>query len=78
MPPDAAWPNLPAYGPFTKADHAAHTSPKGIPYPGDLVPGTHSHKMAKLAMKFTHKPHLKFPVKTSPRRGPRRKKKDKA
>lgn len=71
--PDAAWPNLPAYGPFTQADHAAHTSPKGVPYPADLVPGTHSHKMAKLAMKFAHKPHLKFTTKRS---APRRRKKE--
>lgn len=75
MCPDAQWPALPSYRQFTAADHAAHTSPKGIPYPGDLVPGAQAHKMAKLALKFVHKPHLKF-TKSAPRRAaPRRRKK---
>lgn len=71
--PDAFWPNLPAHGQFTAADHAAHTTPRGIAYPEDLIPGTKSHKMAKSILKVARKPHLKL---TRPRPAPRRKKKE--
>lgn len=70
--PDAAWPNLPGYAAFTAADHKAHTTPKGIPRWEDVVPGTKSLKMSKLAMKFVSKPHLKM---KSPRRAPARRRK---
>jgi hypothetical protein len=73
MPPDAAWPNLPAHGQFTAADHAAHTTPKGIAYPEDLIPGAKSHKFAKSILKVVRKPHLKTPTRRS---SPRRKKKE--
>lgn len=33
---NSSWPNVSNPLAPTKADHAAHTSPKGIPYPGDL------------------------------------------
>ena len=67
MIPDAAWPALPNYGSggFTPEQNAAHTSPKGTPYPENLIPGTNSRKLAKLAMKIGFKPHLKF-NKTKP------------
>lgn len=58
--PDSQWPNLPVYPTFTPEQHRAHTSPKGIPYPMDLVPGSDSRKMAKTMMKFGNKPHLKM------------------
>lgn len=77
MTPDAAWPSIPNYGKdgFTAEDHAAHTTPKGIPYPHDLIPGQKATAMAKLAMKFATKPHLKMKAK-APRAKPvkRRKK----
>jgi hypothetical protein len=60
MPPDAAWPNLPSYHSFTAEDHAAHTSPKGIPYPENLVLGLDARKSAKGLMKAASKPHLKL------------------
>jgi len=78
MPPDAAWPNLPNHFVFTPADHAAHTSPKGIAYPEHLYPGLmDSRKSAKGLMKFAHKPHLK--VATGRKRAvtPKRKRKHK-
>lgn len=72
MNPDAAWPALPGHTYFTDAEQAAHRSPKGTPYPEDLLmPGD-----AKKAMlKFARKPHLKL----SSRKGvkaPKRKKKE--
>jgi hypothetical protein len=76
MPPDAAWPALPSYRTFTPADHAAHTSPKGMPYPETLMPGSDSRKAAKQIMKFAHKPHLKFTAKAQRRRVATRKKKE--
>lgn len=72
--PDANWPNLPGYRAFTAEDHAAHTSPKGVPYPEHVAPGTESHKMAKLAMKFAGKPHLKMKTPTRRTVSRRRKK----
>lgn len=60
MPPDANWPALPQHGNFTKADHAAHTTPKGTPTWEQHVPGTKSLKMTKMAMKFVSRPHLKM------------------
>jgi hypothetical protein len=73
MTPDAAWPNLSPYGPFTAADHAAHTSPKGTASPEDLFPGGSGKKMANQLGKFAAKPHLKF--KAPKRAAPRRRKK---
>ena len=59
--PDASWPNLPNHFAFSEADHAAHTSPKGVAYPETLYPGLmDSRKSAKGLMKFAHKPHLKL------------------
>lgn len=77
MTPDASWPNIPSYGldAFTPVDHAAHTSPKGIPHPSDLIPGQDSRKMAKTAMKFVHKPHLKTTNSRIKSRPTKRKKK---
>jgi len=76
MTPDAAWPNLPGYKTqFTADEHAAHTSPKGIPYPDDLAPKTDSRKAAKALMKFAHKPHLKMTKVSRTKSRPRRKRK---
>jgi hypothetical protein len=75
MTPDANYfTSLPTYG-HTKADHAAHTSPKGIPYPDDLIPGMKSTKLGKIAMKFVHKPHLKLNSKPTRAKAPKRRKK---
>lgn len=60
MPPDASWPNIPNPLAITSEDHARHRSPKGTISPGDLMAGEKMTKMAKLAMKFTHKKHLTF------------------
>ena len=75
MTPDSNWPALPSYRTFTAADHAAHTSPKGVPYPETLMTGTDSRKAAKQIMKFAHKPHLT--LKRTPKRAtqPKRKRK---
>lgn len=77
MTPDASWPNIPSYGldAFTPADHAAHTSPKGIPNPSDLIPGMDPKKMGKIAMKFVKKPHLSTSPRKSRARPTKRKKK---
>ena len=67
--PDANWPALPNYAEFTPADHAAHRSPRGIPYPADM-PGMKKDavKATKQLFKIT-KPHLKFNrLKTKPRK----------
>jgi hypothetical protein len=74
--PDANWPALPSYRTFTAADHAAHTSPKGVPYPETLMNGVDSRKAAKQIMKFAHKPHLTLKKTTRPRVSARRKKKE--
>ncbi|HEX4647172.1 MAG TPA: hypothetical protein VH598_16330 [Verrucomicrobiae bacterium] len=68
MPPDANWPAIPNYREFTAADHAAHTSPKGIPYPETLM-GTESVKATKGLMKLARKPHLKLNTKGVSTRG---------
>jgi hypothetical protein len=60
MTPDATWPNLPSYREFSAADHAAHTSPRGTPYPEDLITGLHNRKAAKELLKVASKPHLKL------------------
>ncbi len=56
MTPDASWPNLPNYRAFSPEDHAAHTTPKGIPYESN------AKKQAQQAMKFVSKPHLKMAI----------------
>ncbi len=73
--PDALWPNLPQYWQFSAADHAAHTTRRGIHHPQDVDPTMDSRKSAKLLTKFVSKPHLKMSKVQSPRSKVRRKKK---
>lgn len=75
MTPDAQWPALPSYHTFTPADHAAHTSPKGIPYPDSLMNGVDARKAAKQLMKFSHKPFIR--LKNTKPRTTKRKRKEK-
>lgn len=68
MWPDALWPNLPRYANFTPADHAAHTTRRGVHLPDDVGMGP---KSTKQLLKSVSKPHLKM---KGPQRTKRRKK----
>jgi hypothetical protein len=74
MTPSATYfSDLPGYSTtFTPEQHAAHRSPKGTPYPENLVPGLDSRKSAKGLMKAATKKHITL---TAKRTGKRRKKK---
>lgn len=69
MAPDANWPAIKNPLEISEADHAAHRSPKGVPWPHDLAPGLKPDKHGRLL--------LKIAMKTHPRvKGARRKKKE--
>lgn len=64
MPLDSAWPNITNPLHITEADHAAHRSPVGVPYPQDLVPGMDGRKAVGQLMKAARKPALAMKSKS--------------
>lgn len=50
------WPNVRDPNNITEADHAAHRSPKGIPYPQDLGMSAKAHKGLMKLAKFAKHP----------------------
>lgn len=60
--PGPNWPNIPDHARVGPAEHAAHTTPKGVQRMEELLPPSNkvnTRKTTKLFLKFMHKPHLK-------------------
>lgn len=70
---NASWPNVSNPLAPTAADHAAHTTRKGIPYPGDLGMTRKQTSMLLKAPKIMKSRSGKMPTRST--RGPKRKKK---